>query len=66
MLQETTLRLNGLDNLTDPIIMCKADRPWGWYDAIESGEDFQVKNYMLNPAPNFHCKCTTNAQSIGW
>ena len=25
MLQETILRLNGLDNLTDPIIVCNAD-----------------------------------------
>ena len=40
-------------------------RPWGWYDIIEKGENFQVKNYMLSLEANFHYKCITNVQSTG-
>ena len=25
----------------------KVYRPWGWYDSIESGENFQVKKLLL-------------------
>ncbi len=27
----------------------KVYRPWGWYDSIESGENFQVKRLHVNP-----------------
>ena len=27
----------------------KVYRPWGWYDSIESGENFQVKRLHINP-----------------
>jgi mannose-1-phosphate guanylyltransferase/mannose-6-phosphate isomerase len=27
----------------------KVYRPWGWYDSIESGENFQVKRLYINP-----------------
>lgn len=27
----------------------KVHRPWGWYDAIDSGERFQVKRIVVNP-----------------
>jgi len=27
----------------------KVFRPWGWYDSIESGENFQVKRLHVNP-----------------
>jgi len=27
----------------------KVYRPWGWYDSIESGENFQVKRLYVNP-----------------
>jgi len=28
----------------------KIHRPWGWYDSIDSGERFQVKRIVVNPA----------------
>jgi len=28
----------------------KVYRPWGWYDSIESGENFQVKRLHINPS----------------
>ncbi|GKS84962.1 mannose-1-phosphate guanylyltransferase/mannose-6-phosphate isomerase [Acidovorax sp. SUPP1855] len=27
----------------------KVHRPWGWYDAVDSGERFQVKRIVVNP-----------------
>lgn len=27
----------------------KTNRPWGWYDCIDSGDRFQVKRIMVNP-----------------
>ena len=27
----------------------KVYRPWGWYDSIEAGENFQVKKLHVNP-----------------
>ena len=59
MLQETILRLSGLGNLADPIIVCSGRcessehltvyRPWGWYDSIEVGKHFQAKRLHINP-----------------
>jgi mannose-1-phosphate guanylyltransferase/mannose-6-phosphate isomerase len=27
----------------------KVTRPWGWYDAVDNGENFQVKRIVVNP-----------------
>ena len=29
--------------------MTKEERPWGWYDVIEQGERFKVKNIEVKP-----------------
>jgi mannose-1-phosphate guanylyltransferase/mannose-6-phosphate isomerase len=31
------------------VVHRKVYRPWGWYDSIESGEDFQVKRLHVKP-----------------
>ena len=27
----------------------KTERPWGWYDVIDQGDRYKVKNIMVNP-----------------
>ncbi|MDC1111529.1 mannose-1-phosphate guanylyltransferase/mannose-6-phosphate isomerase [Alphaproteobacteria bacterium] len=44
MLQETILRLNGLDNLTDPIIVCNADHR---FLVLEQCQKIGVKNPII-------------------
>ena len=44
MLQETILRLNGLDNLTDPIIVCNADHR---FLVLEQCQQIGVKNSII-------------------
>jgi mannose-1-phosphate guanylyltransferase/mannose-6-phosphate isomerase len=48
MLQETILRLNGLDNLTDPIIICNADHR---FLVAEQCQQINIKNptILLEP-----------------
>ena len=48
MLQETILRLNGLDNLTDPIIICNADHR---FLVAEQCQQIDIKNptILLEP-----------------
>jgi len=48
MLQETILRLNGLDNLTDPIIICNADHR---FLVAEQCQEISIKNptILLEP-----------------
>ena len=41
----------------------KVFRPWGWYDLIESGENFQVKRLCVRPSAKLslqknHYMCT--------
>ena len=44
MLQETILRLNGLDNLTDPIIICNADHR---FLVAEQCQQIGIKNSTI-------------------
>jgi mannose-1-phosphate guanylyltransferase len=37
------------DKRTEQNIHTKVYRPWGFFDTIESGEDFQVKKLQVNP-----------------
>ena len=37
------------DNRKEPINHRKVFRPWGYYDSIDSGKDFQVKRILVNP-----------------
>ena len=29
--------------------MSKTERPWGWYDVIDQGDRYKVKNIMVKP-----------------
>lgn len=40
-------------------------RPWGFYQIIDSGEKFQAKQLMLNPAPSSACNGMKNAPNTG-
>jgi len=37
------------DGRDEGVIHRKVYRPWGWYDSIESGKNFQVKRLHVNP-----------------
>jgi len=41
-----SLQANGRD---EGVMHRKVYRPWGWYDPIESGKNFQVKKLHVNP-----------------
>ena len=49
--QEVTKIINQLEqqNRDELYSHRKVYRPWGWYDSIESGENFQVKRLHINP-----------------
>ena len=40
----------------------KVYRPWGWYDSIESGFNFQVKRLHINPG----AKLSLQMHNISW
>lgn len=41
-------KINGLKR-EEAVIQRKVFRPWGWYDCLESGENFKVKRIQINP-----------------
>jgi len=46
--QKIVEKLNKIDR-EEHLINRKVFRPWGWYDSIESGINFQVKRLHVNP-----------------
>lgn len=41
-------------------------RPWGWFEATDAGDRFQVKRLMVKPGHKLSLQSTTTAPSIGW
>jgi len=43
----------------------KEERPWGWYEVIDQGDRFKVKNIEVNQVIVYHFKSIIIEQSIG-
>ncbi len=56
------LKRNGRAHTLDHL---KVYRPWGWYQALNRGDRYQVKCIMVKPGGTCHCKVTSIARNIG-